>query len=86
MKQCSAELTDPQNFSRDDFTRFVSTLALPVHVAASLTNIENWKQMAIQVSSIVILSFKLNKKIINVRFCELDVQWLVFCVHLGSVS
>ena len=56
MKQCSAELTDPQNFSRDDFTRFVSTLALPVHVAASLTNIENWKQMAIQVSSIVILS------------------------------
>ena len=49
MRQCRAELHEPQDVSRDDFTKFVSTLALSTHVNASLTNVDEYDRIAIQV-------------------------------------
>ena len=49
VRQCQAELHEPQNVSRDDFTKFVSTLALSTHVNASLTNVDEYDRIAIQV-------------------------------------
>ena len=51
VRQCRAELHEPQDVSRDDFTKFVSTLALSTHVNASLTNVDEYDRIAIQVSS-----------------------------------
>jgi hypothetical protein len=50
VRQCRAELHEPQDVSRDDFTKFVSTLALSTHVNASLTNVDEYDRVAIQVS------------------------------------
>ena len=50
VRQCRAELHEPQDVSRDDFTKFVSTLALSTHVNASLTNVDEYDRIAVQVS------------------------------------
>ena len=55
MRQCRAELHEPQDVSRDDFTKFVSTLALSTHVNASLTNVDEYDRIAIQVSEACIV-------------------------------
>ena len=49
VRQCRAEVHEPQDVSRDDFTKFVSTLALSTHVNASLTNVDDYNRIAIQV-------------------------------------
>ena len=46
-------MLEPQGFSREDFLRFVSSLALEVHVEASLNNIEDPSTVAIQVSNVI---------------------------------
>ena len=49
VRQCQAELHEPQDVSRNDFTKFVSALALSSHVNASLTNVDNYDKIAVQV-------------------------------------
>ena len=38
VKECEAELLEPQGVSHEDFIKFVSSLALSVHVEAALKN------------------------------------------------
>ncbi len=49
VRECSAELLEPQPFGREDFIKFVSSLALSVHVEASLRNVEEPTSVAILV-------------------------------------
>ena len=49
VKECKAEVLEPQNSNQEDVTKFVSSLALSVHVEASLTNVEDSSNLAIQV-------------------------------------
>ena len=49
MKECGAEILEPQSCSSDDFLKFVSSLALSVHVEASLCNVDDPSTVAILV-------------------------------------
>lgn len=49
VKECQAELLEPQDSSRDDFIKFVSSLALSVHVEACLSHMEDPFSVAILV-------------------------------------
>ena len=49
VKECEAELLEPQDSSREDYIKFVSSLALSVHVDACLRNIEDPASVAILV-------------------------------------
>ena len=50
MKESEAELLEPQSSSREDFIKFVSSLALSVHVDASLRNVVDPDSLAILVT------------------------------------
>ncbi len=50
VRECRGVLLEPQNHNREDFLKFISSLALEVHVEASLSNIEDPSTVAIQVS------------------------------------
>ena len=51
VRECEAELLEPREFSREDFIKFVSSLALSVHVEASLKSVVVPTSVAILVSN-----------------------------------
>ena len=57
MRQTHGELIEPQSVSCDDYTKFVSSLALSVHVEAVLSDINMWESVAVQVQCSVCVVF-----------------------------
>ena len=53
MRQCRVVLRDPQNFSQDDVSKFVASLALSVHVEAALHSVSQLDRIAVQVCECV---------------------------------
>ena len=53
VRQCRVELRDPQNFSQDDVSKFVASLALSVHVEATLHSVSQLDRIAVQVCECV---------------------------------
>ena len=49
VRQTHGELLEPQSVSCDDYTKFVSSLALSVHVEALLSDVNLWESVAVQV-------------------------------------
>lgn len=47
--QSRAKVLEPRDFSQDDFTKFVSSLALSVQVSAALYSVASWDRISIQV-------------------------------------
>ena len=81
VRQCLAELHEPQDFSLDDFTKFVSTLALSTHVNASLSNVDNYTRIAIQVCVCVCVCVCMRVHVLCVCVCVCVVLCCVFvCV------
>ena len=64
VKQCRAVLNEPQECGREDFTKFVATLALSVNVDASLHHVECSDDIAIQVQCFCV------PRVDNKRFCN----------------
>ena len=57
VKQSSAELLEPPEVSRDDYLKFVSSLALSIDVDACLRSVSSLDKVAIQVSFIFFCLF-----------------------------
>lgn len=51
--QCRAEILEPKTLSQDNFTKFVSSLALSVHVSAALYSVTQGNKIAVQVLSLI---------------------------------
>ena len=85
VRQCRAELHEPQDVSRDDFTKFVSTLALSTHVNASLTNVDEYDRIAIQVSE-VCMCVCLYKSMLCFESCTCAMPWLKVFNALASTA
>ncbi len=49
IREWKAELLEPRSGNCEDFVKFVSSLALSVHVAASLSHVTDHTHIAIQV-------------------------------------
>ena len=49
VQEWRAELLEPKSDNREDFSKFVSSLALSVHVNASLSHVTDPASIAIQV-------------------------------------
>ena len=47
--RCRAEILEPKKLSQDNFTKFVSSLALSVHVSAALYSVTLGNKIAVQV-------------------------------------
>ena len=52
VQEWRAELLEPRSESREDFTKFVSSLALSVHVEAALSHVIDPTSVAVQVGDI----------------------------------
>ena len=71
VRECGAELLEPQSSSRDDFLKFVSSLALSVHVEAALSNVEDPTSVAILVSVLGIV-IRVSRCKLRVSRCKLE--------------
>jgi len=49
VREWKAQITEPRNDNKEDFAKFVSSLALSVHVTASLSHVADYSSIAIQV-------------------------------------
>ena len=58
--QCRAEILEPKKLSQDNFTKFVSSLALSVHIGAALYSVTLGNKIAVQVLNYPVINLPLS--------------------------
>ena len=53
VREWKAQIKEPRSDNKEDFAKFVSSLALSVHVTASLSHVTDYSSIAIQVCMVM---------------------------------